>query len=63
MPHPRDESIFARIEKYPYVDWRRKRRRGERVVELAVDYSVPDVRNYIRRVIVKKGTDTLAVLA
>ncbi len=31
-PVARDESTFARIEDYPYSEWRRKRKRGERVV-------------------------------
>ena len=56
-PHPRDESTFLRIADYPYDHWRRKKRkRGERVVELAVDHSVPDVRRYVTRVIVMRGT-------
>ena len=41
-PHPRDENTFQRIPDYPYIHWRKRRPPGERVVELAVDYSVPD---------------------
>ncbi len=56
FPHPRDESTFSRIADYPYDHWRRKNRtRGERVVELAVDHSVPDLRQYVTRVIVMRG--------
>lgn len=62
MRHPRDERIFARIAEYPYTHWRRRRSRGERAVELAVDHSVPDIFNHIRRVIVKKGTSTVEVI-
>jgi hypothetical protein len=62
MPHPRDETIFARIPDYPYSKWRKRRGRQERVVELAVDHSVPDIRDHVRRVVVKRGTDVLAVL-
>jgi len=51
MPHPRDETAFRRIPDYPYNEWRRKRRRGERVVELAVDYGVPDIVNFVCRVV------------
>ena len=58
----RDESIFARIEEYPYRGWRRARRRGERVVELAVDYAVPDVSQHVRRVVAKKGAETMSVI-
>lgn len=62
MPRKRDESDFARIEDYPYSHWRTKRRPGERVVELAVDYSVPDIQNHIKRVIVKRGEETIKVI-
>jgi hypothetical protein len=50
MPHPRDESTFRRISDYPYSEWRNKRARGERVVELAIDYGVPDVKRFVSRV-------------
>lgn len=50
FPHPRDEGTFQRILDYPYAKWRRKRKRGERVVELAIDYAVPDLRKYVVRV-------------
>ena len=62
VAHPRDESIFARINDYPYKCWRKKRPRGERVVELAVDYSVPDVCAHVRRVVVMQGTDVVSVI-
>ncbi|MBN9063798.1 MAG: hypothetical protein J0H41_15295 [Rhizobiales bacterium] len=62
MPHPRDETIFARIEEYPYAHWRERRSRRERVVELAVDHSVQDIRDHIRRVVVKRGTEVLSVI-
>ena len=62
FPRARDESYFARIDDYSYSDWRRKRRKGERVVEIAVDYSVPDIRTHVRRVVAKKVTDILSVI-
>ena len=62
VPHPRDESTFSRIEDYPYSSWRKKRRRGERVVEVAVDYAVPDIREHVRRVVAKKGTEIVSIL-
>lgn len=62
MPHPRDETIFARISDYPYAHWRKRRGRRERVVELAVDHSVADIRDHVRRVVVKRGTEVLRVL-
>ncbi|MCY3879288.1 MAG: hypothetical protein OXF74_08930 [Rhodobacteraceae bacterium] len=59
MPHPRDESIFARIQNYRYAYWRQRRSRRERVVELAVDHAVSDIENHVRRVVVKRGTEIL----
>lgn len=61
-PVPRDETTFARIEDYPYENWRQKRRRGERVVELTVDYSVPDLTKHVRRALVKRNTEVIDVL-
>lgn len=62
MPHPRDETIFARILDYPYAYWRERRSRRERVVELAVEHSVNDISDHVRRVVVKRGTEVLAVI-
>jgi len=53
-PVARDEGTFSRIKDYSYADWRRKRKRGERAVELTIDYSVPDLRNHVRRVVVNR---------
>jgi len=55
IPHRRDETTFSRIADYPYENWRKKRPRGERVVELAVDHSVLDIREHVWRVLVKQG--------
>ena len=38
------------IPDYPYSHWRTKRKPGERVVELVVDYGVPDISNFVLRV-------------
>lgn len=62
MPHPRDETVFSRISDYPYAHWRERRSRRERVVELAVDHSVEDIRDHVKRVVVKRGTEVLSVL-
>ncbi|WP_419912423.1 DUF7002 family protein [Hoeflea sp.] len=56
FPHPRDESTFSRIADYPYSTWRTKRRRGERIVELAVDHSVPDILQHVKRAVVMQDT-------
>ena len=60
-PSPRDETTFARISDYPYAKWKR-RSRQERVVELAVDHSIEDIRDHVKRVIVKRGTEVLSIL-
>lgn len=49
-PQPRGKSTFARIQDYPFDDWRRKRGIKDAVVELAVDHRVADVRDFVIRV-------------
>ncbi|HZB09628.1 MAG TPA: hypothetical protein VE525_11015 [Rubrobacter sp.] len=44
--HPRGIGTFAPFEEYPWTERIRKRSR-EPVVELAVDYSVPDILAYV----------------
>lgn len=58
----RDENTFERIRDYSYSYWRRKRKRGERVVELAVDYAVPDITDHVRQVLAMKGTTVIATI-
>lgn len=62
IPHPRGSATFQRIVAYPYADWKAKRKRGERVVELAVDYAVLDIPDYVTRVTRMKGREELSVL-
>lgn len=62
IPHPRDERAFLRIADYPYTHWRGRRKRTERAVELAIDYSVPDIADHVKRVVVKRGSDELNVI-
>lgn len=62
MPHPRDERTFRKIEDYPYSYWRTRRRRGERVVEFSVEYSVPNIREYVTRVVEMKGTGEIRII-
>ena len=61
-PHPRDENTFRRILDYPYIHWRKRRAPGERVVELAVDYSVPDIAQFVIRAIRMQGGRQLDTL-
>ena len=56
-PHQRGKGTFLRIRDYPYSCWRRKRKTGERVVELAVDYSIPDILRHVDRVVVMRNTE------
>jgi len=60
--HPRGKDTFKRIGDYPYAEWRAKRARGERVVEVAIDYAVPDIAKYVKRVLKMKSDATLQTL-
>lgn len=62
FPHPSGTSSFQRITDYPYSVWKQKRPRGERVVELAIDYAVPDVRQFVKRVVRMRGEKQIAIL-
>jgi hypothetical protein len=62
FPHPRSESTFRRIEDYEYSKRRRKIKRGERVVELAVDYAVPNIREFVARVVEMRGGEELRTI-
>ena len=48
IAHTRGLDTFRSIPDYPYED--RKRRNLERVVELVVEYSVPDIEEFVLRV-------------
>ena len=60
-PAPRGRSTFLPISEYPYAEWRQKRKRGERAVELVVDHGVPDVARHVQRVLVMRGEEVLSV--
>jgi len=62
FPHPRGKKTFQRVSDYPYAQWKANRKRGERVVELAIDYAVPDVAKFVTRVVRMKASEELAVL-
>jgi hypothetical protein len=50
-PQPRGHQTFLPIASYPFDDWVTKRRNSRQaVVELAVDYSVPDIEALVVRV-------------
>lgn len=46
----RGSDTFRRIAEYDFEHWRRRRSRREAVVELAVDYAVIDIEEYVVRV-------------
>lgn len=50
-PHPRGLETFQSIADYPYAHWRNRRKRGERVVELAVSNGVVPVKPFVQRVV------------
>jgi len=47
FPHKRGPETFRRIADYPYAA---KKRHRDPIVELAVDYSVPDIRDFVTEV-------------
>lgn len=52
----RGRETFLPIAEYPYARWRAQgRKAGERVVELTVDYAVPDAARFVRRVVAMRG--------
>lgn len=52
---PRGSDTFRLIKDYPFDERRRARGRRNAVVELAVDYGVPDVSKFVIRVERRKG--------
>ena len=62
FPARRGPDTFRPIDLYPYADWRSRRPRGERVVELVVEHGVPEVTRFVRRVTRRSGQDPETVL-
>ena len=58
-PRRRGPRTFSRIGDYSFGD----RPSKERVVELCVDYGIAEVKRFVERVLVVKGTRTVAELA
>lgn len=54
MPHPRGRDCFRPVREYPYDEWAKKRRKQDGVVELVVDYSVPDVAEMVLTVEIRQ---------
>lgn len=47
FPHKRDLNSFQRMAEYPYES---RKRNKDPIVELAIDYSVPDIRDFVTEV-------------
>ena len=62
FPHPRGVSTFQRIRDYPYKDWRKKRKRGERAVELCVDGGVYDIVDHVHEVRRMSGAEAIKLI-
>ena len=59
----RGRGTFLPIGEYPYARWRAQgRKAGERVVELTVDYAVPDAARFVRRVVAMRGGAVTGVI-
>lgn len=60
FPHPRGKATFLPIPKYPYTEWRAKRKKIDTVVELTVIGGIPNVTNYVEEVTVRKCGNILS---
>jgi hypothetical protein len=58
-PLRRGRETFTPVAAYPFEAWRRKRGKADAVVELAVEYSVPDVGRHVIAVERRKGAEVL----
>ncbi|SDA96800.1 hypothetical protein SAMN03159443_05771 [Pseudomonas sp. NFACC15-1] len=59
IPHRRDTEIFRRIADYPV---KRSGKPVKNVVELVVDYSVPNITDYVLEVRRMRGSEVLGVI-
>ena len=47
----RGPGVFTDLASYPYAEWARRRgKSGDAIVELTIDYAIPDIRAYVTRV-------------
>lgn len=61
-PFPRGPSTFQRLETYPLAAMVKKRGNRDPIVELAVDYSVPDIREIVLAVKLMRGEEILRTI-
>ena len=50
MPHPRGRDCFLPLDQYPLAEWDHKRRGKEPVVELSIEYGVPNLVDFVESV-------------
>jgi len=55
MPAPRGRNTFLPVADYPYDSWRKKRGARGAVVELTVEYAVPDIVECVQTVVLVGG--------
>lgn len=60
MPFPRDETIFKRIDDYPV---NRRNNPTKNIVEVLVDYSVPDIASHVVEVWRMRGSARISRIA
>jgi hypothetical protein len=61
-PFPRGFDTFQRLASYPFADMLEKRGNRDPIVELAIDYSVPDIREMVLTVDCMKGQRILEAI-
>jgi hypothetical protein len=61
-PQPRGARTFRSLSKYPFQERRKMRGVPNAIAEIAVDYAVPDLRKFVSRVELRKGSRVLRTL-
>jgi hypothetical protein len=56
-PHPRSPDIFYPLGRYPYDDRLKRVGKANAVAEVCVQRAVPDIENYVEKVITMKSDD------
>lgn len=59
FPHPRNFDTFQALAEYPFAALRRRRLARNVIVELAVEYSVPNITDYVVEVRRMRGAHVL----
>lgn len=61
-PQPRGRDTFQRLHEYPFEERRKMRGVKNAVAEVAVDHSVPDIRDFVVRVDHRRNSRVLEVI-